>query len=195
MNPNERLGRAVSLPSGAPRIDPSSWIAPGAVVVGNVAVAAQVGIYYGAVVRAEGASITIGEGSNVQDNCVIHAGLEFNVVIGRDVTVGHAAILHGCTIEDIVLIGMGSILLNHCQVGSGSVIGAGSLVPEGMVIPPRSLALGRPARVIRALSDDEVAEIEAGALHYRGLLAEHADLGNVWTESAPGPTVKGRCPP
>jgi carbonic anhydrase/acetyltransferase-like protein (isoleucine patch superfamily) len=94
-----------------------------------------------------------------------------------------------------VLIGMGSILLNHCRVGACSVIGAGSLVPEGMVVPPRSLVLGRPARVVRALSDDEVAEITAGAVHYRALLAEHRVARNVWTESVQRPTVEGRCPP
>lgn len=166
-------GRVMAVASGTPHVDDTSWIAPGATVVGNVRIDGLVGIYYGAVLRAEVAAIVIGEGSNVQDNCVVHAGLEFNVSIGRDVVVGHAAVIHGCTIEDTVLIGMGAILLNRCHVGTGSIIGAGSLVPEGMQIPSGSLVVGNPARIVRELRPDEIAEIREGARHYRNLLQEH----------------------
>ncbi|NYE35805.1 carbonic anhydrase/acetyltransferase-like protein (isoleucine patch superfamily) [Nocardioides cavernae] len=165
--------RLVALDDEVPEVDPSAWIAPGAHVVGGVRLGREVGIYYGAVLRAEVATITVGDESNIQDNCVVHAGLEHSVVIGSRVTVGHAAVIHGCTVEDEVLVGMGATLLNGCVIGTGSVIGAGALVPQGAVVPPGSLVVGTPARVVRPLTEDERSAIRAGAEHYVDLLPRH----------------------
>lgn len=153
-----------------PVVDPTAWIAPGARLLGNVRVGAEVGIFPNAVLRAEDASITVAARSNVQDNCVLHAGLQHSVRIGSGVVVGHAAVVHGCEVEDDVLVGMGAVLLNDCRIGRGSFVAAGALVGEGVVIPPGSLVVGRPGRVVRALSEDEQEEIRRGADHYVGLL-------------------------
>lgn len=170
---HDSAGRVVELPSDRPRVDPTAWVARGATVVGNVRLGPEVGVYYGAVLRAEGASITVGAQSNVQDNCVLHAGLTYSVSVGERVTIGHSAIVHGCTIDDEVLIGMGAILLNECRIGAGSIVGAGALVPEGAVIEPGSLVVGSPARVVRRVTHEERRQIVDGARHYVGLLDEH----------------------
>jgi carbonic anhydrase/acetyltransferase-like protein (isoleucine patch superfamily) len=163
----------IALDDEVPEVDPSAWIAPGAYVVGGVRLGREVGIYYGAVLRAEVATITVGDRSNIQDNCVVHAGLEHSVTIGSGVTVGHSAVIHGCTVEDHVLVGMGATLLNGCVIGRETVVGAGALVPEGAVVPPGSLVVGTPARVVRPLSDDERSAVRAGAQHYLDLLPRH----------------------
>jgi len=134
-------------------IDPSAYIAPTAVVLGDVHLGRDASVWYNAVVRGDLAAITIGNGTNIQDLSVVHVDEGVPCVIGSRVGVGHRAILHGCTVEDDCLIGMGSILLNRVHVGAGSVIGAGAVVPEGMRIPPGSLVLGVPARVVRPVDD------------------------------------------
>ena len=163
----------VALDDEVPEVDPSAWIAPGAYVVGGVRLGREVGIYYGAVLRAEVATITVGDHSNIQDNCVVHAGLEHSVSIGSRVTVGHSAVIHGCTVEDDVLVGMGATLLNGCVIGTETVVGAGALVPEGAVVAPGSLVVGTPARVVRPLTEDERSAIRSGAQHYLDLLPRH----------------------
>ena len=119
------------------------------------------------------ASISIGEESNIQDLTMIHVDEGIPCTIGRRVGVGHRAIIHGCTIEDECLVGMGAVLLNHVQVGTGSVIGAGAVIPEGMVIPPRSLVLGVPGRVVREVDDTLSARIESTWRHYVRLATRH----------------------
>ena len=133
-------------------IDPRAFIHPLAIVIGDVTVAAHVSIWPTAVVRGDTASITIGESSNVQDGTIVHVDAQFPTHIGARVAIGHRAIVHGATIEDDCLIAMGAILLNGVRVGRGSLVGAGAVCTEGMVIPPNSLVLGVPAKVVRATS-------------------------------------------
>lgn len=146
------------------------FIAPGAYVGGDVTLGNQIGIWYNAVVRGDSGSITIGNKSNVQDNCTIHTDPGHNVVIGEEVTIGHNAIVHGCTIGDNTVVGMGSIILNGAVVGKNCIIGAGALVTGKTVIPDNSLAFGNPAKVIRQLTDDEIESNHKNALHYVELL-------------------------
>ena len=129
----------------SPIIHPAARLAANATLVGCVTVEAASSIWYGAVLRGDESSIHVGAGSNIQDNAVLHCDADCPAVIGRDVTVGHGAILHGCTVEDTCLIGMGAILLNGCTIGAGSLVAAGALVTQGAVIPPGSLVVGSPA--------------------------------------------------
>ena len=178
----EHPAQQIALDDEVPEVAASAWVAPGAVVVGNVRIGSDVGIYYGAVLRAELARISVGDRTNIQDNCVVHAGLEHSVVIGSGVTVGHSAIIHGCTVGDDVLVGMGATLLNDCIVGGETFIGAGALVPERTVIPPGSLVIGSPARVVRELTAQERSDIRAGAEHYLGLLSRHRRATEISSE-------------
>ncbi len=132
------------------------FVAPGAVVLGDVTLGENVSIWYHATVRGDSAPIAVGRNTNIQDNCVVHTGIGYPVHIGENVTVGHSAIVHGCRIGDNALIGMGAILLNGCSVGRNSIIGAGALVTEHTVIPDNSLALGSPARVVRQVTREEI---------------------------------------
>ena len=150
-----------------PRLDASARLAENATVVGDVTVEAQASIWYGAVLRADESPIRVGAGSNLQDNVVVHVGRTHPATIGRNVTVGHGAILHGCTVEDGCLIGMGAILLNGCTIGAGSLVAAGSLVTQNTVIPPGCLAMGSPARVARPLTPEEAADLVRSAQTYR----------------------------
>lgn len=149
-----------------PEVDPTAWVAESAVVVGSVRVLAEASVWFGAVVRADNDLITIGRRSNVQDGCMLHTDEGIRLTVGEDVIVGHAAALHGCTLEDGCLVGIGAIVLNHAKIGAGSILGAGALVPRGRVIPPGVLAFGRPARVVRQLTPAERAELVDGAQHY-----------------------------
>lgn len=158
-----------------PVIHPSAFVADNATVRGNVTIGEGAGIYFGAVLRAETDPITIGPGSNIQDNCVLHADPGFPTSVGRDCTVGHAAILHGCTIGDNTLIGMGAILLNGARVGRDCIVGAGALVPQGMEIPDGSLAFGSPAKVRRALTAEEIESNRAAAAFYCREAEEYAE--------------------
>ncbi len=136
-------------------IDPTAYIHPNAIVTGDVTLGARVSVWPTAVIRGDSDSIVIGDDSNVQDGTVVHVDHGVPTRIGRRVAIGHRAIVHGATIDDDVLIGMGSILLNNARVGSGSIIGAGAVVREGMEIPPNSLVVGVPGRVIRPTTDAE----------------------------------------
>lgn len=151
----------------APRIDEAvGFIAPTAVLIGDVVVGADVGIWFGVVARGDIETITIGARSNVQENCVLHTDTGFPLTIGENVTVGHSAIVHGCTIGDNSLIGMGATVLNGAVIGKNCLIGANALVTEGKVIPDNSLVLGAPAKVVREIDAAGVAALAASAERY-----------------------------
>jgi carbonic anhydrase/acetyltransferase-like protein (isoleucine patch superfamily) len=156
-----------------PRIDPEAFTAPTSVVVGMVSLAAGASIWYHTVLRGDGDSITIGSDSNIQDNSTVHADPGFPVTVGRGVSVGHNAVLHGCTVEDDVLIGMGATVLNGARIGTGSLVAAQALVPQGMQVPPGSLVAGVPARVRAELTDEDLAGIRLNAAVYVDLTREH----------------------
>ncbi len=142
------------------------FVAPSATVLGNVVLKRGSSIWYGAVLRGDDGPLIIGENSNVQDNAVLHCDVGGKVVLGSAVTVGHGAIVHDCTVGDGTLVGMNATLLNNCAVGKNCIIGAGALVPEGMTIPDGSVAVGVPAKVVKQLRPDQIADNLANALHY-----------------------------
>ena len=155
-------------------MDEAAFVAPSAVVIGDVAIGARSSIWYGAVLRGDVESIRIGSETNIQDNTVIHVDSSgFSTVVGDRVTVGHSVVLHGCRIGDNALIGIGSIVLNGAEVGEGAMVGAGSLVTPGTKIPPGMLAHGSPARVNRPLTDEEKRYVQAGVENYIRLGREH----------------------
>jgi carbonic anhydrase/acetyltransferase-like protein (isoleucine patch superfamily) len=158
----------------APSVDESAWIAPSATVIGAATIGAQVGVFYGAVVRADTSTISIGEGSNLQDGVVVHADAGFPATVGAGVSVGHRAVLHGCTVQDDCLIGMGAVVLNGAVVGAGSMIAAGAVVLEGTQIPSGSLVAGVPGKVRRPLTEEERSGIVSNAERYVALTREHA---------------------
>ena len=160
-----------------PRIGERVFLAPNATVIGAVTLAPEVSVMFGAVLRADRDTITVGEGSNLQDNVVVHGDPGFPAVIGEGVSVGHGAIVHGATVEDDCLIGMGATLLNGVIVGAGSLIAAGSVVLEGTIIPPGSLVAGVPGKVRRNITPEELAGIRVNAQTYR-------DLGATYLASA-----------
>jgi carbonic anhydrase/acetyltransferase-like protein (isoleucine patch superfamily) len=139
------------------KIHDTAFIAPGAVVLGDVTVGEDVGIWYNATVRGDRGSIVIGKGSNVQDNAVVHMDDNFPVTIGENVTIGHGAIVHGCTIGDNCLVGMGAIIMNGAHIGANCIVGAGALVTQGTEVPDNSLILGNPAKIKRAVTEEETA--------------------------------------
>ncbi len=147
-------------------IDPTAYIAHGAIVLGDVRIGRDSSVWYNSVLRGDTDRITIGEATNIQDLSMIHADPGVPCLVGNRVTVGHRVILHGCTIEDDCLIGMGSIVLNGAQIGRGSLIGAGALVLEGTVVPPDSLVLGFPAKVVRQVDETIRAKVEYAWTHY-----------------------------
>jgi carbonic anhydrase/acetyltransferase-like protein (isoleucine patch superfamily) len=150
-----------------PELPDSCWVAPDASVTGRVAMGERVSVWFNAVIRGDLAEIRIGEESNVQDCCVLHVDHDYPLLVGARVIIGHAAILHGCSIEDDVLIGMGATVLNGAHVGRGSIVAAGALVREGMEIPPFSLVAGLPATLKRTLPEEEtLAAHRASARHY-----------------------------
>ena len=147
-------------------INKTVFIADGAKVIGNVEIGANSSVWFNAVIRADSDKVKIGENSNVQDNAVIHTSEGFGVQIGDNVTIGHGAIVHGCTVENNVMIGMGAIVLNGAKIGENSIIGAGALVTQGKIIPAGSLAFGNPVKVVRELTDDEIKSITDNANSY-----------------------------
>ena len=159
----------IRLGMDGPVVAASAWLAPGATLIGDVHLHDNASIWYSAILRADGDRIEIGSGSNVQDGCIVHADPGFPVVVGADVSVGHLAILHGCSIEDHVLIGMGAIVMNGARIGTGSIVAAGALVSEGVQIPPKSLVAGIPGKVRRDITDDEHERILANARTYQQL--------------------------
>ena len=147
-------------------IDKSVFIADGAKVIGDVEICKNGSVWFNAVIRADLGSVKIGENSNVQDNAVVHTSKDFGVQIGDNVTIGHSAIVHGCTVGNNVLIGMGAIVLDGAVIEENSIIGAGTLVTHGKVIPAGSLAFGNPVKVVRQLTDDEIRSITDNAISY-----------------------------
>ena len=148
--------------------------AANATLVGNVTIGNGVGIWFGAVVRGDKDRIVIGDRSNIQDNCVVHTTTGHPVLVGDDVSVGHGAILHGCTIGNRVLVGMGAIVLNGAVVGDGTVIGAGAVVTEGMNVPPGSVVVGVPGKIIKQASEEQQKHILGNAKSYVELAGEYA---------------------
>lgn len=165
--PTGHRGLAERLERG-PRIHPSAYLLPGATVVGDVTLAEEASVWYGAVLRGDINRIVIGPRSNIQDNAVIHLADDYAAIVGELVTIGHGAIVHACTVEDEVLIGMGAIILDGAEIGARSIIGANALVTGGTRIPPGSLVIGSPAKVVRQLSHEEQATTKTWALKYVG---------------------------
>ena len=152
-----------------PEVDPSVFIADGAVVKGDVKLSEGVSVWYNATIRADRAPIRIGKNTNIQDNAVLHVEggvVPYGVTIGEGVTIGHNAIVHGCTVDDNTTIGMGAIVLNGAHVGKNCMIGAGALIPQNKVIPDNSLVVGLPGKVVRTLSEEEIEANRENALHY-----------------------------
>jgi carbonic anhydrase/acetyltransferase-like protein (isoleucine patch superfamily) len=150
----------------SPVIAESAWVAPNATLVGNVSLGAEASVFFGAVVRGDVDGIRIGDRSNIQDNVSVHCDSGIPTTVGAGVSVGHSAVLHGCTVEDDCLIGMSATVLNHAVIGAGSLVAAGSVVLEGTVVPPNSLVAGVPAKVRRELTDAEHAKLLSNADHY-----------------------------
>ena len=156
-----------ALDGTAPRIDPNvGWIAPTAVLVGDITVGAEAGIWFGVVARGDIEAISIGARTNVQENCVLHTDKGYPLVIGDNVTIGHGAIVHGCTIGDNSLIGMGATVLNGARIGKNCLIGANALVTENKVIPDNSMVLGASGKVVREIDDEGVKSLAASAERY-----------------------------
>ena len=149
-----------------PSVASSAFIADEATVIGSAELGANVSVWPGAVIRADNEPITIGAGSNIQEGAVLHTDPGFPLVLGAGVTIGHQAMLHGCTVGDGALIGVQAVVLNKASIGAGSLVAAGALVTEGKVFPPRSLILGSPARAVRELTDEEVANLQSNAGDY-----------------------------
>lgn len=150
-----------------PHVHPSAFVDVSAQVIGDVEIGEESSVWMAVVIRGDVHHIRIGCRTNIQDGTIVHVMKDTHpTLIGDDVTIGHAAMVHGCTIEDRCLIGMRATLLNGCCIGTGSIVAAGSLVPEDMVVPPRSLVMGTPAKIRRALSDEAVAEIQMYADRY-----------------------------
>ena len=165
----------VPFSGNSPAAPDSAWLAPNATLIGAVTLGDRSSVFYGAVLRADSDSITIGADTNLQDNVTVHCDSGKPTTVGERVSVGHGAILHGCTVEDDCLIGMGATVLNGAVVGAGSLVAAGAVVLEGTVVPPGSLVAGVPGKVRRELSDEERAGIRANASHYLELAAAHRD--------------------
>lgn len=162
-----RLGEKI------PNIAEGVFLAPGVVVAGEVTLAAGVSLWYHSVIRGDASSVEMGEDSNLQDGCVIHADPGFPAIIGARVTIGHRAVIHGARIEDDVLIGMGAIVMNGAVIRSGSIIAAGAVISQGVEVPPGSLMAGVPGRVLRAARPSDAAAIAHGAEEYLRLTKEH----------------------
>ncbi len=163
------------LPFGGrtPRIHPTAFVAPTAVLIGDVEVGAGSSIWFGAVLRAEQGSIEVGPDANIQDNCVLHTDDGLHLSVGCNTSVGHGAVLHGCTIGDDVVVGMGSRVLNGARVGSESLLAAGAVVLEGSEAPPRSLLAGVPAKVLGELDDDKAESLRENGRIYQRLRDEY----------------------
>lgn len=165
----EEFGMPIYVLDGkAPRFEDQStgWVAPDASVIGSVVVGKDVGIWFGAVLRGDTETITVGAGSNVQEHTIMHTDAGFPLTVGKGCTVGHRALLHGCTIGDNSLIGMGAIILNGAKIGSNCLVGAGALVTEGKEFPDGSLIVGAPAKVVRTLDAASIEALRQSSLHY-----------------------------
>lgn len=154
-------GKSPELPA-----DGQYFIAETATVIGNVRLRSNASVWFGSVLRGDNELIEIGEGSNVQDNCTFHTDPGFPLTIGKNCTIGHNVILHGCTIEDGALVGMGAIIMNGARIGKGCIVGAGAIITEGKTFEANALVLGAPARAIKTLTDEQVKAMTYGAAHY-----------------------------
>jgi carbonic anhydrase/acetyltransferase-like protein (isoleucine patch superfamily) len=152
--------------SRAEFIDPTAFVAPGAVVVGEVTIGAEASIWFGAVVRGDSEAIRIGRQTNVQDGCILHADRGYPCTLGDRVTLGHGAIVHGATVEDDCLIGMRAVVMNGAKIGRGSIVAVGSIVTEGTQVPPGSVVMGQPAKVKREVGERDLERIRHAAEHY-----------------------------
>lgn len=150
----------------SPQVPDSAWVAPNAQVMGDVVMGEHSSLWYGAVARGDTATLTIGANSNVQDGSVLHADRGAPLTIGAGVTVGHQAVLHGCTVGDGSLIGIGAVVLNHAHIGRHCLVGAGSLVTEGKVFPDGVMIMGSPAKVVRELTPEQIEGLRQSAAHY-----------------------------
>lgn len=167
------MAHLIALDNGAPDVHPSAFLAPTAVLSGPVRFGENSGAFYGVSVRSDSGSVTVGARTNLQDNVVVHADADYPCAIGDDVSVGHLAVVHGCTVGNGCLVGMSATVMNGAVVGENSLVAAGALVLEGTQIPPRSLVAGVPAKVRRELTDEEVAGLAKNAATYQGLIERH----------------------
>ena len=149
-----------------PQIDADAWVAPGCHVIGDVTMAAGASVWFGAALRGDNEVIAVGAGSNIQENCVLHTDMGFPLTIGAGCTIGHKAMLHGCSIGENSLIGMGATVLNGAVIGKNCLIGAGALITEGKVIPDGTLVMGVPGKVVRELDAVTISGLQASANHY-----------------------------
>jgi carbonic anhydrase/acetyltransferase-like protein (isoleucine patch superfamily) len=171
MTVQERLARHLCR---IPELSRAAFVAPNATIVGDVTLGAQASVFYGAVLRGDIARIRVGEGSNIQDNAIVHLADDLDAIIGAWCTIGHAAIVHACTIEDECLIGMGATVLDGAQIGARSIVGANSLVPQRFTCPPGSMVYGSPAKVARPLTAEEQAGLRRWAEKYVEVAKAHA---------------------
>ncbi|WP_336710860.1 gamma carbonic anhydrase family protein [Arthrobacter sp. USHLN218] len=169
------MAHIITIAGQTPAADPSVFLAPTAVLSGDVELAAGASAFYGVSVRGDSAPIRVGEGTNLQDNVVLHADAGFPCTVGAGVSIGHSAVVHGCTVGDNSLIGMSATIMNGAVVGEGSLVAAGAVVLEGTQIPPRSLVAGVPAKVRRELNDDEYQSVLDNASHYVELAKIHRE--------------------
>jgi carbonic anhydrase/acetyltransferase-like protein (isoleucine patch superfamily) len=156
-----------------PELSRSAWVAPGAYVVGDVRLAEESSVWYGAVFRGDTEPIQVGARTNVQDGCILHADPGYPAIVGDECVVGHNAIVHGCEIGEGCLVGMGATILNGAKIGDGSIVAAGALVPEGKEYPPRSLIVGVPAKRVKDVSEEQTADIARGARTYVECATSH----------------------
>jgi len=156
-----------ALGDATPEISSTAWVAPGCHVIGRVTLCDKSSVWFGTTIRGDNEMILVGAGSNVQENCVLHTDMGYPLTIGEGCTVGHKAMLHGCTIGANSLIGMGATVLNGAQIGENCLIGAGALIPEGKVIPDGSLVVGVPGKVVRSLDDAAIEGLKQSALNYQ----------------------------
>lgn len=157
----------------APKIGRDVFLAPGAVVCGNVSIADDCCVFFNTTIRADRTGISIGERTNIQDNCLLHSTPVYPIEIGREVSIGHGSIIHGCRIADRVLVGMGAIIMNDVEIGENCIIGAGTLLTQHKKIPPNSLVMGAPGAVVRPLREEEIEKIAKNAEHYYTMSREH----------------------
>lgn len=155
-----------ALADASPEVVPEAWVAPDANVIGKVTLGPEASVWFGSTLRGDNEMITVGRGSNVQENCVFHTDMGFPLTVGEDCTIGHKVMLHGCTIGDNSLIGMGATVLNGAKIGKNCLIGAGALITENKVIPDGSLVMGVPGKVVRELDAEAIQKLTASAKHY-----------------------------
>ncbi|TCO79846.1 gamma carbonic anhydrase family protein [Marinisporobacter balticus] len=156
-----------------PEIHPSCYVAENATIIGKVKLKENVNVWYGTVIRGDDNYITIGENTNIQDNCTVHIAKDFPTIIGDNVTIGHNAIVHACKVGNNVLVGMGAIILNGAEIGENVIIAAGSIVPPGKKIPSNTLVMGSPAKVVRELTEEDRKKLKKSAINYVALANKH----------------------